>query len=100
MKYVALRDFDTFKKGDSIPNDVVCDRLIRGRKIGPESGNEIKEIKEIKEVVETKVENESELVLLTEDSSDVEVKVTEELEESEAPEVSDEVSTVKSKRKK
>ena len=31
MSYIALRDFDSFKKGDLIPEDKVEDRLIRGK---------------------------------------------------------------------
>lgn len=84
MAYVALRDFDKFKKGDLIPADVVEDRLIRGRKIGlvVDSKVEIKEEKIISEVIIEEPEvKEVELQLLTEDSSDVTVQeVQEELE--------------------
>ena len=93
MKYIALRDFETFKKGDSIPTEVVCDRLIRGRKIGLVSE---KETKEIKEIVETKVQKEPELELLTEDGSEVSV-----VEETvEIIEENVEVTTEKSKKKR
>ena len=85
MAYVALRDFDKFKKGDLIPAEVVEDRLIRGRKIGlvVDSKVEIKEEKIINEVIvqEEPEVKEVELQLLTEDSSDVTVQeVQEELE--------------------
>lgn len=78
-KYVALRDFDGFKKGDSIPAEFVQDRLIRGRKIGLVNSEavEAQEIKEelITEVVET-VQSEE---LLLEDSSVVTVEIKEEV---------------------
>lgn len=84
-KYVALRDFDGFKKGDSIPAEFVQDRLIRGRKIGLVGSGavEVQEIKEepISEVVET-VQSEE---LLLEDSSDVSVEIKEEV----VPEISE-----------
>lgn len=87
MKYIALRDFDKFKKGDLIPNEVVEDRLIRGKKIGlVDSKVEVKETKEIlNEVVETELKEE----ILTEDSSNVSVEVKEEdIEEIEEVKVS------------
>ena len=78
-KYVALRDFDGFKMGDSIPAEFVQDRLIRGRKIGLVNSEvvEAQEIKEelITEVIET-VQSEE---LLLEDSSDVSVEIKEEV---------------------
>ena len=87
-KYVALRDFDGFKKGDSIPAEFVQDRLIRGRKIGLVNSEVVKaqetqEIKEelITEVIET-VQSEE---LLLEDSSDVSVEIKEEV----IPEISE-----------
>lgn len=74
MKYIALRDFDKFKKGDLIPAEVVEDRLIRGRKIGLVDSVEVEETKEtLNEVVETIKEE-----ILTEDSSDVSVEIKEE----------------------
>ncbi len=74
MKYIALRDFDKFKKGDLIPAEVVEDRLIRGRKIGLVDSIEVEETKEtLNEVVETIKEE-----ILTEDSSDVSVEIKEE----------------------
>lgn len=87
MKYVALRDFDNFKKGDTIPAEFVEGRLIRGKKIGLADGSiespktvETKEeiITEVTEVVE--VQETVELVeeILTEDSSDVKVEIKEE----------------------
>lgn len=82
MAYVALRDFDKFKKGDLIPADVVEDRLIRGRKIGlvVDSKVEIKEEKIISEVIIEEPEvKEVELQLLTEDSSDVTVQEVQEI---------------------
>lgn len=86
MAYIALRDFDKFKKGDLIPNEVVEDRLIRGKKIGLVDSIEIKETKEIlNEVVETELKEE----ILTEDSSEVSIEIkeedTEEIEEVKAP---------------
>lgn len=90
-KYVALRDFDGFKKGDSIPAVFVQDRLIRGRKIGLVNSEvvetqETQEIKEelITEVIET-VQSEE---LLLEDSSDVSVEIKEEVI-PEVPEISE-----------
>ena len=84
MAYIALRDFDKFKKGDLIPNEVVEDRLIRGKKIGLVDSIEVEETKEIlKEVVETELKEE----ILTEDSSNVSIEIkeedTEEIEEVE-----------------
>lgn len=74
MKYIALRDFDKFKKGDLIPAEVVEDRLIRGRKIGLVNSIEVEETKEtLNEVVETIKEE-----ILTEDSSDVSIEIKEE----------------------
>lgn len=64
MSYIALRDFDGFKKGDLIQTELVQDRLIRGRKIGLANSTKIgvvQEIKEVKEVKEVKDE------ILTED---------------------------------
>ena len=73
MKYIALRDFDGFKKGDSIPAEKVEDRLIRGKKIGLVGAAKREEpLNEVVGVVETKEE------ILTEDSSDVSVTVVEE----------------------
>lgn len=80
MKYIALRDFDKFKKGDLIPNEIVEDRLIRGKKIGlvDSKVEEVKEIKEIKETLNEVVETEIKEEILTEDSSNVSVEVKEE----------------------
>lgn len=96
MKYVALRDFDKFKKGDLIPNEVVEDRLIRGRKIGlVDSKVEIKEDKIISEVVQEEPEvKEVELQLLIEDSSDVTVQ-----EEQEEQEITPESEKTSKKKK-
>ena len=85
MQYIALRDFDGFKKGDSIPAEFVQDRLIRGKKIGladgskPVGGLEIPEIKEelITEVIEVQEKEE----ILLEDSSAVTVEIKEEVQE-------------------
>lgn len=99
-KYVALRDFDGFKKGDSIPAEFVQDRLIRGRKIGLVNSEvvEAQETKEelITEVIET-VQSEE---LLLEDSSVVSVEIKEEVipEISEAQETQVKI-TKKSKAK-
>ncbi len=100
-KYVALRDFDGFKKGDSIPAEFVQDRLIRGRKIGLVNSEvvEAQETKEelITEVIET-VQSEE---LLLEDSSDVSVEIKEEVipEISEVPEVQAQETQVKITKK-
>ena len=101
MTYIALRDFDGFKKGDSIPEEIVQDRLIRGKKIGladdsksVEIKDEITEIEEelITEIVEVQ---ETEEILL-EDSSDVSVEIKEE----DIPEVLAPVETKVSKKTK
>jgi tetrahydromethanopterin S-methyltransferase subunit A len=83
MAYIALRDFDKFKKGDLIPNEVVEDRLIRGKKIGLVDSIEVEETKEIlNEVVETELKEE----ILTEDSSEVSIEIKEEdIEEVKVP---------------
>lgn len=97
MTYIALRDFDKFKKGDLIPNEVVEDRLIRGRKIGlVDSKVEIKEDKIIiSEVVQEEPEvREVKLQLLIEDSSDVTVQ-----EEQEELEVTPESEKTSKKKK-
>lgn len=78
MSYIALRDFDNFKKGDSIPEEIVEGRLIRGKKIGLAGSESVQEIKEelITEIVEEiKVKEE----LLLEDSSDVIVEIKKEI---------------------
>ena len=77
MKYAALRDFDNFKKADLIPNEIVEDRLIRGRKIGLVNSEFIEENKELQETLNEVVAQEVEEIL-TEDSSDVSVTVVEE----------------------
>lgn len=83
MKYIALRDFDKFKKGDLIPNEIVEDRLIRGKKIGLVD-SKVEEVKEIKETLNEVVETELKEEILTEDSSNVSVEVKEEdIEETE-----------------
>lgn len=84
MSYIALRDFDGFKKGDSIPAEFVQDRLIRGKKIGLASGStlvvsEVPEVQETKEELITEVmEVQEKEEILLEDSSDVSVEVKEE----------------------
>ena len=89
MKYIALRDFDKFKKGDLIPNEIVEDRLIRGKKIGLVDSIEVEEVKEIKETLNEVVETELKEEILTEDSSNVYVEVKEEdIEETEEVKVS------------
>lgn len=88
MKYIALRDFDKFKKGDLIPNEVVEDRLIRGKKIGLVD-SKVEEVKETKEILNEVVETELKEEILTEDSSNVSVEVKEEyIEEIEEVKVS------------
>jgi hypothetical protein len=80
-QYIASRDFDRFKKGDPIPQELVQDRLIRGRKIELANDSKpveiVKEFKEelITEVVEVQEKEE----ILLEDSSAVEVKIEEEI---------------------
>ena len=84
MTYIALRDFDGFKKGDPIPEEIVQDRLIRGKKIGLADGSKpveiVKEIKEelITEIVEVQETQEE---ILLEDSSAVMVEIEEEIVE-------------------
>ncbi len=79
MAYIALRDFDGFKKGDSIPTEIVQDRLIRGKKIGLADGSAPVEIQEIKEELITEViEVQEKEEILLEDSSAVTVEIKEE----------------------
>ena len=97
MSYIALRDFDGFKKGDPIPEEIVQDRLIRGKKIGLADGSKLVEIvKEVKEELITEVIPELEVQeeILLEDSSNVSVEVKEEV----IPEVLVPVETKKSKK--
>ena len=79
MSYIALRDFDGFKKGDSIPEEIVQDRLIRGKKIGLADGSaEVQEKEEIiPELITEVVELQQNEELLLEDSSSVTVEVQE-----------------------
>ena len=97
MTYIALRDFDGFKKGDPIPEEIVQDRLIRGKKIGLVEVSEIGDVKEIKEELITEIVEvqETEEILL-EDSSDVSVEIKEE----DIPEVLAPVETKVSKKTK
>ena len=82
MQYIALRDFDGFKKGDSIPAEIVQDRLIRGKKIGLSDGSEPVEVQEIKEELITEViEVQEKEEILLEDSSAVTVEIKEEVQE-------------------
>lgn len=82
MSYIALRDFDGFKKGDSIPEEIVQDRLIRGKKIGLADGSKSVEVQEIKEELITEVvEVQEKEEILLEDSSAVEVTIKEEVTE-------------------
>ena len=82
MQYIALRDFDGFKKGDSIPAEFVQDRLIRGKKIGLSDGSEPVEVQEIKEELITEViEVQEKEEILLEDSSAVTVEIKEEVQE-------------------
>ncbi len=79
MAYIALRDFDNFKKGDSIPEEIVEGRLIRGKKIGLVSGSESVVIQEVKEELITEQTETFKEELLLEDSSSVTVEVKEEV---------------------
>ena len=81
MSYIALRDFDQFKNGDSIPEEIVEGRLIRGKKIGLADGSEpVKEVEEIKEELITEIiETTQTEEILLEDSSAVSVEVKEEV---------------------
>ena len=88
MTYVALRDFDGFKKGDSIPAEIVQDRLIRGKKIGLADCSKPVEVLEIKEELITEVlpilevvTNQEKEEILLEDSSAVMVEIEEEIVE-------------------
>lgn len=93
MSYIALRDFDNFKKGDSIPEEIVEGRLIRGKKIGLAGSESVQEIKEelITEIVEEIKEEE----LLLEDSSDVIVEIKKEI----VPEVQETTKETKKAKK-
>ena len=83
MTYIALRDFDGFKKGDPIPEEIVQDRLIRGKKIGLAEVSEIGDVKEIKEELITEIVEvqETQEEILLEDSSAVMVEIEEEIVE-------------------
>ena len=98
MQYIALRDFDGFKKGDSIPEEIVQDRLIRGKKIGLVSGSESVEIQEVKEELITEQTETFKEELLLEDSSSVTVEVQE--KEEIIPEVLAPVETKETKKTK
>lgn len=96
MSYIALRDFDQFKKGDSIPDEIVEGRLIRGKKIGLVEGSEpVKEVQEIKEELITEVVTETKKEILLEDSSAVSVEVKEEV----VPEVQETTKETKKSKK-
>ena len=96
MSYIALRDFDGFKKGDSIPEEIIEGRLIRGKKIGLVSGSESVEIQEVKEELITEQTETFKEELLLEDSSSVTVEVQE--KEEIIPEVLAPVETKKTKK--
>ena len=82
MTYIALRDFDGFKKGDPIPAEIIQDRLIRGKKIGLADGSKPVEVQEIKEELITEViEVQEKEEILLEDSSAVTVEIKEEVQE-------------------
>ena len=82
MQYIALRDFDGFKKGDPIPAEIIQDRLIRGKKIGLADGSKPVEVQEIKEELITEViEVQEKEEILLEDSSAVTVEIKEEVQE-------------------
>ena len=101
MSYIALRDFDGFKKGDSIPEEIIEGRLIRGKKIGLVSGSESVEIQEVKEEKEELITEQTETFkeeLLLEDSSSVTVEVQE--KEEIIPEVLAPVETKETKKTK
>ena len=90
MQYIALRDFDGFKKGDSIPAEIVQDRLIRGKKIGLADGSKpveiVQELQEIKEELITEViEVQEKEEILLEDSSAVTVEIKEETKVTKKP---------------
>ena len=97
MSYIALRDFDGFKKGDSIPAEIVQDRLIRGKKIGLADCSKPVEVLEIKEELITEVvEVQEKEEILLEDSS----AVTVEIKEEEVTETVPEETKVSKKSKK
>ena len=98
MSYIALRDFDGFKKGDSIPEEIIEGRLIRGKKIGLVSGSESVEIQEVKEELITEQTETFKEELLLEDSSSVTVEVQE--KEEIIPEVLAPVETKETKKTK
>ena len=97
MSYIALRDFDQFKNGDSIPEEIVEGRLIRGKKIGLADGSEpVKEVEEIKEELITEIiETTQTEEILLEDSSAVSVEVKEEV----VPEVQETTKETKKSKK-
>ena len=74
MKYVALKDFNGFKKGDDVPAEFVEQRLIRSKKIGIVYSDSV-ETKEVSEELIVEVVSE----ILLEDSSAVEVTIKEEI---------------------
>ena len=84
MKYVALKDFNEFKKGDDVPAEFVEQRFSRSKKIGIVYSDSV-ETKEVSDelIIEVVSETVQEEILL-EDSSDVEV-ITEEVEIAEVP---------------
>jgi hypothetical protein len=105
MSYIAIKNFSVnekeFKIGDAIPTMFVQDRLIRAKKI--KLASEVAEVKEVPEVpVNQEILNEvvpetteaTQEILLTEDSSIVEV-ITEEVKTEEV-----EVQAVKNKPSK
>ena len=80
MKYVALKDFNGFKKGDDVPAEFVEQRLIRSKKIGIVYSDSVEIVKQIKEELITEVaEVQEKEEILLEDSSAVEVIIKEEI---------------------
>lgn len=80
MAYVAIKDFDGYKVGDTIKSGDVSERLVRAKKIQEVEGKaekapKAKKVKEVVQVAET-VEEE----LLVEDSAEVTVEVESEEE--------------------
>jgi hypothetical protein len=80
MAYVAIKDFDGYKAGDTIKSGDVSERLVRAKKIQEVEGKaekapkakkeKVQEVVQVAEVAET-VEEE----LLVEDSAEVTVEV-------------------------
>ena len=92
--YKAIKKFElngqTFQIGDDFPTELFEERLLRGKKIGIKSIDVVKETKEVELITEDvkvktdevkKSKKDKKEEILTDDSSNVEVTVQEELVE-------------------